>query len=71
MPMAGIILHIMPSSCMSHCRVAIIIGMPIIGIMVLAVIGICMAFIMVALPRRMEWVTGMGPILGARIFPTR
>ncbi|MCY1465143.1 hypothetical protein D9M71_832530 [compost metagenome] len=56
---------------MSHCRVAIIIGMPIIGIMVLAVIGICMAFIMVALPRRMEWVTGMGPILGARIFPTR
>jgi hypothetical protein len=73
MPMAGIILHIMPSSCMSHCMVAIIMGMPIIGIMVLADIGICicMAFIMVALPQRMECVTGMGPILGARICRTR
>ena len=30
--------------------VAIIIGMPIIGIMALVFIGICMAFIMVELP---------------------
>jgi len=50
MPMAGFILHIMPSSSISHSMVAIIIGMPIIGIMALVFIGICMAFIMVELP---------------------
>jgi len=50
MPAAGIILHIMPSSIMSQLMVAIIIGMPVIGIIgMLAFIGICicMAFIMV------------------------
>jgi hypothetical protein len=56
MPMAGIILHIMPSSCISHCMVAIIIGMPIMGIIGLAFIGICIAFIMVELPE----LDGMG-----------
>ncbi|GBL58405.1 membrane protein [Pseudomonas citronellolis] len=56
MPMAGIILHIMPSSCISHCMVAIIIDMPIMGIIGLAFIGICIAFIMVELPE----LDGMG-----------
>ena len=50
MPMAGIILHIMPSACISQVMVAIIIGMPIIGIIGLAFIGICMAFIIVGAP---------------------
>jgi hypothetical protein len=53
MPAAGIILHIMPSSIMSQLMVAIIIGMPIIGIIGMPVfigICICMAFIMVLLP---------------------
>jgi len=51
MPFAGIILHIMPSSIISQLMVAIIIGMPIMDIGMLAFIGIgigiCMAFIMV------------------------
>ena len=51
MPAAGIILHIMPSSIISQLMVAIIIGMPIIGIIGMLAfiigIGICMAFIMV------------------------
>jgi hypothetical protein len=47
MPAAGIILHSMPSSSISQLMVAIIIGMPIIGIIgILVFIGICMAFIM-------------------------
>ncbi|SDF39094.1 hypothetical protein SAMN04490204_0555 [Pseudomonas thivervalensis] len=53
MPAAGIILHIMPSSIMSQVMVAIIIGMPIMGIIgMLAFIGmgICIAFIMVVFP---------------------
>ena len=51
MPAAGIILHSMPSSIISQVMVAIIIGMPIIGIIgMLAFIGICMAFIMVVFP---------------------
>lgn len=53
MPAAGIILHSMPSSSISQVMVAIIIGMPIIGIIgMLAFIGICicMAFIMVWFP---------------------
>ncbi|MCP1444947.1 hypothetical protein J3D54_004079 [Pseudomonas sp. GGS8] len=48
MPAAGIILHIMPSSIISQLMVAIIIGMPIIGMLAFIIgIGICMAFIMV------------------------
>jgi hypothetical protein len=51
MPAAGIILHIMPSPIISQLMVAIIIGMPIIGIIGMLAfiigIGICMAFIMV------------------------
>jgi hypothetical protein len=51
MPIAGIILHIMPSSIISQLMVAIIIGMPVIGIIGMLAfiigIGICMAFIMV------------------------
>jgi len=51
MPAAGIILHIMPSSIISQVMVAIIIGMPIMGIIGMAVfIGICMAFIMFESP---------------------
>ncbi len=53
MPAAGIILHIMPSSFISQDMVAIIIGMPVIGIIGMLAfigIGICMAFIMVKLP---------------------
>lgn len=51
MPAAGIILHIMPSSSISQLMVAIIIGMPIIGMLLFIDIGICMAFIMVELPQ--------------------
>jgi hypothetical protein len=51
MPQFIIILHIMPSSIISQLMVAIIIGMPIIGIIGMLAfiigIGICMAFIMV------------------------
>ncbi len=50
MPAAGFMVHIMPSSTMVQVMVAIIIGMPIIGIIgMLALIGICIciAFIMV------------------------
>lgn len=50
MPAAGIILHIMPSSIISMLMVAIIMGIPIIGIIGMAVfigICICIAFIMV------------------------
>jgi hypothetical protein len=57
MPAAGIILHIMPSSIMSQDMVAIIIGMPIIGIVGMVVfigICICMAFIMVLLPEGLD-----------------
>lgn len=53
MPADGIILHIMPSSIMSQDMVAIIIGIPIVGIIgMLAFIGICIcaAFIMVLFP---------------------
>jgi hypothetical protein len=45
MPAAGCMVHIMQSSSISHFMVAIIIGMPIIGM--LALMGICIAFIMV------------------------
>ena len=57
MPAAGIILHIIPSSIMSQDMVAIIIGMPIIGIIGMVAfigIGICMAFIMVLLPEGLD-----------------
>lgn len=50
MPAAGFMVHIMPSSAIWQVMVAIIIGMPIIGIIgMLALIGICIciAFIMV------------------------
>jgi len=48
MPAAGFMVHIMQSSIMSQVMVAIIIGMPIIGIIgMLALMGICIAFIMV------------------------
>ncbi|AHF67919.1 hypothetical protein PCH70_27660 [Pseudomonas cichorii JBC1] len=48
MPAAGFMVHIMPSSTILQVMVAIIIGMPIIGtIGMLALIGICIAFIMV------------------------
>ncbi|MBN6714424.1 hypothetical protein JSY17_10520 [Pseudomonas capsici] len=48
MPAAGFMVHIIPSSTMVQVMVAIIIGMPIIGIIgMLALIGICIAFIMV------------------------
>ncbi len=52
MPAAGIILHSMPSSIISQVMVAIIIGMPMAGIIGMVFIGICicMAFIMVELP---------------------
>ena len=51
MPAAGFIVHIMASPVISHCMVAIIIGMPIIGIIGIALfIGICMAFIMFETP---------------------
>ena len=43
--------HIMASAAISHFIVAIIIGMPIIGIMGMALfIGICIAFIMFETP---------------------
>ncbi|KMN03384.1 hypothetical protein [Pseudomonas helleri] len=51
MPAAGFMVHFMPLSVISHFMVAIIIGMPIIGIIGMEVfIGICMAFIMFETP---------------------
>ena len=51
MPTAGFMVHIMASAIMSHFMVAIIIGMPIIGIIGIAVfIGICIAFIIFETP---------------------
>jgi hypothetical protein len=65
----------MPSSIISQVMVAIIIGMPIIGIIgMLAFIGICicMAFIMVKLPKRFDsWTKLMGRILGSGERRTR
>lgn len=50
-PAAGFMVHIMASPTISHCMVAIIIGMPIIGIIGMDVfIGICIAFIMFETP---------------------
>ena len=47
-PAAGFMVQSMPSSTILQVMVAIIIGMPVIGIIGMAVfIGICMAFIMV------------------------
>ncbi|AZO83360.1 hypothetical protein BOO88_12365 [Stutzerimonas stutzeri] len=54
MPAAGIILHIIPSSIRSQDMVAIIIGMPIIGMVAFIGICICMAFIMVLLPEGLD-----------------
>jgi hypothetical protein len=60
----------MPSSIISQVMVAIIIGMPIIGIIgMVAFIGICicMAFIMVLLPEGLDsWTKLMGRILWIR-----
>ncbi|BAP45316.1 putative uncharacterized protein [Pseudomonas sp. StFLB209] len=51
MPAAGFMVHIMASAIISHFMVAIIIGMPIIGIIGMEVfIGICIAFIMIETP---------------------
>ena len=51
MPAAGFMVHIMASPAISHFMVAIIIGMPIIGIIGMDVfIGICIAFIMFETP---------------------
>ncbi|WP_305955301.1 hypothetical protein [Pseudomonas sp. R5-89-07] len=51
MPAAGFMVHIMASPAISHCMVAIIMGMPIIGIIGMEVfIGICIAFIMFETP---------------------
>ena len=51
MPAAGFMVHIMASAAISHFMVAIIIGMPIIGIIGMEVfIGICIAFIMFETP---------------------
>lgn len=73
MPAAGIILHTMPSSIMSQVMVAIIIGMPIIGIIgMLVFIGICMAFIMVLFPEGLNsWTKLMGRILSVVQHATR
>ena len=75
MPAAGIILHIMPSSIISHDMVAIIIGMPIIGIIGMEVfIGICigMAFILVLLPEGLNsWTKLMERILKTDAEATR
>lgn len=75
MPAAGIILHIMPSSIISQVMVAIIMGMPIIGITgMLLFIGICIciAFIMVELPKRFDkWTKRMERILGIDRHPAR
>lgn len=50
-PAAGFMVHIMASPAISHFMVAIIIGMPIIGIIGMDVfIGICIAFIMFETP---------------------
>lgn len=48
MPAAGFMVHIIASPAISHFMVAIIIGMPIIGMAVF--IGICIAFIMFETP---------------------
>lgn len=51
MPAAGFTVHIMASSVIVQVMVAIIIGMPIIGIIGIALfIGICRAFIMFETP---------------------
>lgn len=51
MPAAGFMVHIMAVSVILQVMVAIIIGMPIIGIIGIALfIGICMAFIMFNTP---------------------
>ena len=51
MPAAGFMVHIIASPAISHFMVAIIIGMPIIGIIGMVVfIGICIAFIMFETP---------------------
>ncbi|AZE36394.1 putative membrane protein [Pseudomonas chlororaphis subsp. aureofaciens] len=72
MPAAGIILHSMPSSIISQLMVAIIIGMPIIGMLAFIGICICMAFIMVKLPKRFDsWTKLMGRILGSGECRTR
>lgn len=72
MPAAGIILHIMPSSIISHDMVAIIIGMPIIGMVVFIGICICMAFIMVLLPESLNsWTKLMERILRTDAEATR
>ncbi|AZD08705.1 putative membrane protein [Pseudomonas chlororaphis] len=72
MPAAGIILHSMPSSIISQLMVAIIIGMPIIGMLAFIGICICMAFIMVKLPKRFDsWTKRMGRILGSGERRTR
>jgi hypothetical protein len=53
MPAAGVMVHIMASAIISHFMVAMVIGMPIIGIIgIEAFIGICIAFIMVELRNR-------------------
>jgi hypothetical protein len=50
-PAAGFIVNIMASAIMSHFMVAIIIGMPIIGIIGMVLfIGICIAFIIFETP---------------------
>lgn len=50
-PAAGFMVHIMPLSVIRQVMVAIIIGMPIIGIMGMVLfIGICIAFIMFETP---------------------
>jgi hypothetical protein len=55
MPAAGVMVHIIASAIRSHFMVAIVIGMPIIGIIGMeAFIGICIAFIMVETPNRKE-----------------
>ncbi|TDV72732.1 hypothetical protein [Pseudomonas sp. LP_7_YM] len=52
-PEAGVMVHIMASDIISHLRVAIIIGIPIMGIIGMAVfIGICVAFIISNLRNR-------------------
>ncbi|MGI4838015.1 MAG: hypothetical protein ACRYF9_10395 [Janthinobacterium lividum] len=65
MPAAGCIVHIMQSSIISHVMVAIIIGMPIIGIIgMLALIGICIAFIMLKSSFKSRVAVAMRGILG-------
>jgi len=64
MPAAGVMVHIMASAVISHFMVAIIIGMPIMGIIGMAVfIGICMAFIIFRISVIDSNVERLGPIL--------